>query len=418
MMKALRSIGVALALVGWVFASTGCNHISSPRVTAAISAPPPPLILISLDGFRADYMQRGLSPNLQALADGGATAPDGMRPSFPSITFPNHYTLVTGKVPDHTGIIANTMWDETKPDVTFKMSNEAAVTDGFWWNGAVPMWVSAEKAGKKVGVEYWPGSEAPIRGVRPSYYSKFDHEVTDDARVAQLVAWMDLPADQRPSVYLLYFNVVDSAGHDFGPVSPEVNASIADVDEAIGRLQAALKARGVTPNIVVVADHGMSAISTDRAYFLEDYIPADSYRAIVTGPEAMINAAPGHEADLDRLTRMTFPHMKCWRKAKIPMRFKFGKNPRVPEVMCLGDPGWLVDDTHAKGIGYKGGAHGYDNYASDMAALFIANGPSIKAGVKLKTFDNVDVYNLEMKLLGLAPEPGDGRLGPIKPALK
>ncbi len=380
------------------------------------SAQKPPLILISIDGFRADYLQRGYSPNLKALADGGANA--AMRPSFPSLTFPNHYTLVTGLVPDHHGVVANSMLDVGKPGVKFMMSNNEAVTDGYWWDGGTPMWVTAEKAGKKVGVEFWPGSEAEIDGRRPSYFSHYDGKVTNEQRVDQILAWMDLPADQRPAAYLLYFDAVDHQGHDFGPDSAEVNEAVAQVDSAIGRLRDGLKSRGVAANMIIVADHGMAAISPDRAYFLEDYLPKDSYDAVVTGPEALINPLPGHEADLDALTKKTFEHMHCWHKADIPTKFNYGKNPRIPEVMCLGDVGWLVANTHEKGIGYKAGAHGYDQTAPEVAALFIANGPGIKPGVKLPGFDNVDVYSLEMKLLGVKPERSDGSLTALKPALK
>ncbi len=405
MMKQITALLVLLAL-------SACA-----AVPVADTRPAQPLILISIDGFRADYIKRGVTPNLQALADGGATAPDGMRPSFPSLTFPNHYTLVTGKVPDHTGIIANTMLDAGKPGVTFMMSNADAVTDGYWWSGALPVWDSVVKSGGRSAVEFWPGSEATVEGLHPTYFSHFDYHVTNEQRVDQVLAWMDLPADQRPGLYLLYFDIVDHQGHDFGPDSQQVTDAAAQVDSAIGRLREGLKARGVTPNIIVVADHGMAAISPDRAYFLEDYIPADSYDAVVTGPEAEINPKPGREADVEKLTHMHFDHMQCWDKANIPARLHYGKNPRIPAIVCLGDPGWLVDDTHAKGIGYKGGAHGYDPASPLMAALFIANGPDIKPGVTLPTFDNVDVYDLEMRLLHLKPEPNDGHLAPLKPAL-
>ena len=376
----------------------------------------PPLILVSIDGFRADYLDRGLSPSLKALADGGAHA--AMHPSFPSITFPNHYTLVTGLYPDHHGIIENTMRDPARPDVVFKMSNAAAVTDRFWWDEATPMWDTVEQDGGKVGVEFWPGSEAAVQGMRPTYYSKFDSKVTNDARVDQILAWMDLPADQRPNAYLLYFDIVDHQGHDFGPDSKEVDDAIANVDEAIGRLEAGLKARGVTANQIIVADHGMSQVSVDRAYFLEDYLPAGSYVMRTTGPVATLDAVPGHEAEVDKLTRMHFDHMQCWHKADLPARLHFGTNPRIPQIVCAAEQRWLVDDTHAKGIGYKAGAHGYDNLSPDMQALFIANGPAIKAGVTLAPFINVDVYDLEMKLMGLKPHANDGTLEPFAPALK
>ena len=410
----LTSLFAGMALL---LASCATSEMADMDEGATQIAPAtPPLILVSIDGFRADYLGRGISPNLKALADGGANA--AMHPSFPSITFPNHYTLVTGLYPDHHGIIENTMRDPARPDVTFKMSNSDAVTDRFWWDEGTPMWDTVEQDGGKVGVEFWPGSEAAVQGIRPTYYSKFDSKVTNDARVDQILAWMDLPADQRPNAYLLYFDIVDHEGHDHGPDSKEVNDAIGSVDEAIGRLEAGLKARGVAANQIIVADHGMSAISADRAYFLEDYLPAGSYTMRTTGPVATLDPTPGHEADVDKLVHTHFDHMQCWHKGDVPARFHFGTNPRIPAIVCAAEQRWLVDDTHAKGIGYKGGAHGYDNLSPDMQALFIANGPNIKAGVKLDPFINVDVYDLEMKLVGLKPHRNDGTLAPFRPVLK
>ena len=412
LLTSLLAAAAIMLLAGGATAQTAAGEHGGTHIAPAT----PPLILISIDGFRADYLDRGVSPNLKALADGGAHA--FMHPSFPSITFPNHYTLVTGLYPDHHGIIENTMRDPARPDVVFKMSNNDAVTDRFWWDEGTPMWDTVEQDGGKVGVEFWPGSEAAVQGLRPTYYTKYDKHVTDDARVDQILGWMDLPVDQRPNVYLLYFDVVDSAGHNSGPDSAEVNAAIADVDEAIGRLEAGLKAREVAANQIIVADHGMSPVSPDRAYFLEDYLPKDSYIVRTTGPVATLDPAPGHEADVDKLTHRHFDHMQCWHKADVPARLHFGTNPRIPQIVCAAEQRWLVDDTHAKGIGYKAGAHGYDNLSPDMQALFIANGPAIRPGVTLEPFINVDVYDLEMKLIGLEPHANDGTLEPFEPALK
>ena len=414
-----KTLLTSIAATAAMFILAGCattEMADTDEGSTHISPATPPLILVSIDGFRADYLDRGISPNLKGLADGGANT--AMHPSFPSITFPNHYTLVTGLYPDHHGIVENTMHDPARPDVTFKMSNADAVTDRFWWDGGTPMWDTIEQDGGKVGVEFWPGSEAAVQGIRPTYYSKFDSKVTNDARVDQILAWMDLPADQRPNAYLLYFDIVDHEGHDHGPDSKEVNDAIGSVDEAIGRLEAGLKARGVAANQIIVADHGMSAISADRAYFLEDYLPAGSYTMRTTGPVATLDPTPGHEADVDKLVHTHFDHMQCWHKGDVPARFHFGTNPRIPAIVCAAEQRWLVDDTYAKGIGYKGGAHGYDNLSPDMQALFIANGPNIKAGAKLDSFINVDVYDLEMKLVGLKPHRNDGTLAPFRPVLK
>jgi predicted AlkP superfamily pyrophosphatase or phosphodiesterase len=211
----------------------------------------PPTILISIDGFRPDYLDRGVTPVLSALAAQGVRG--SMRPAFPTKTFPNHYTLVTGLRPDRHGIVDNTMEDPAQPGVTFRMSNLAAVRDGRWWNGAEPIWVTAEGAGIRSATMFWPGSEAEIRGVRPSYVMPFNQAMPSAARADQVLAWLDLPADRRPEFATLYFDIVDTAGHNFGPDAPEVNAALGEVDAALGRLVAGLKARGHAANLVVVA---------------------------------------------------------------------------------------------------------------------------------------------------------------------
>jgi len=391
------------------------------------AAPPKPLVLVSIDAFRGDYLARGVTPNLQALADGGATAT--MRPSFPSLTFPNHYTLVTGRVPDHHGVVANFMYDPTHPadpnDPKAAYFTKSKAGDGFWWQEAKPMWVSAEQAGLKVGAVYWPGSWAVIDGTKPTYAVPFE-QTPSDTRVNQVLQWASLPEDQRPQVYVLYLNIVDEVGHKKGPDSPELNAALADVDASIGRLRTGLRDRGIDANIVIASDHGMISVSPDRTTYLSDILGREGlapdakidprFDLIYYGSVAMLNPTPGHEAEVDRLTKTRFDHMQCWHKKDIPARFKFGKNHRVPDIICLGEPGWQVAGT--ANIGTDVGNHGYDPSIPDMRAIFIANGPAIKPGVRLDTFDNVDLYSLEMKLLHLKPEPNDGTLQSVKPALK
>lgn len=389
--------------------------------------PPHPLVLVSIDAFRADYLQRGLTPNLRALADGGAEAP--MRPSFPSLTFPNHYTLVTGKRPDHNGVVANLMYDPTHPadpnDPRAAYFDKTKSGDGFWWNQARPMWVSAEQAGLKTGIVFWPGSTAEIDHTRASYVMPFTKGAQPGDEVDQLLRWMDLPAAQRPQVYILYMDPVDQEGHHHGPDSPELDAALGQVDSAIGQLRRGLKQRGIDADIVVVSDHGMIAVSPQRVTYISDALGGlapdartdPRYDMIYWGSVAMLNAAPGHAAELDRLTRMHFDHMSCWHKRDIPAHYRFGRNPRVPGIVCLAEPGWQVGGIAGVGIGSDVGNHGYDPATPEMRAIFIANGPDILPGTKLGLFDNVDVYDFEMALLHLRPDPNDGTLTPLRAAL-
>jgi predicted AlkP superfamily pyrophosphatase or phosphodiesterase len=379
-------------------------------------APPSPVtILISIDGFRPDYLDRGVTPNLSALAKAGAFA--AMRPSFPSKTFPNHFTLVTGLRPDEHGIVANNMVDAAIPDVRFSMGNTAAVLDPRWWAEAEPIWTTAERAKIPTGTLFWPGSEMPYHGIWPHHWAHYDQSFSSDLRVAMLLSWLDAPAADRLRFATLYFDVVDSAGHHFGPDSKEVNQASATVDAAIGRLRAGLKARNIVANLVIVSDHGMVALSDDRRVFIDDMLPKDAYRSLELGPIGSIYPNPGHEAEVEMALLGPHPHLQCWRKADIPARFHYGHNPRVAPVFCLSQTGWSLTthDYHPKESVVAD--HGYDNESPEMAATFIANGPAFRRGVRLPTFDNVDVYPLLAALVGVAPQPNDGRLADLAPAL-
>jgi len=389
-------------------------------LAACATAPParlerPLTVLVSIDGFRPDYLDRGVTPVLSSLAAEGARGV--MRPSFPSKTFPNHYTLVTGLRPDRNGIVENNMEDPAIPGVTFRMSNAEAVRDARWWNQGEPIWVAAERAGIVSATMFWPGSEAPIRGVRPRLWRPFDQAVPPDARVDQVLTWLDLPPAERPRLVTLYFDDVDTAGHEFGPESPEVNAAAARVDAALGRLEAGLKARGLPANLVVVADHGMARMTDERQVFMDDVLPKTAYRSLTGGAFMTIYPAKGHEAEVQRALLAPHARFECWKKADIPARFHYGKNPRVAPYFCLPQTGWRLTTRDYRPSKPERGAHGFDPASPEMAAVFVANGPAIRRGVVLPAFDNVSVYPLLARLVGVRPAPNDGDLRDVEAAL-
>ncbi len=376
---------------------------------------PPPLILISIDGFRADYLDRGVTPNLKALATGGVRAVR-MTPSFPSLTFPNHYTLVTGLYPDHHGIVNNTFEDAAIPPGRFRIADKAAVTNAAWWNEATPIWVSAERQGLKTATEFWPGSEAAIQGVRPSLYAPFDQSVPSDARVDKVLGWLDLPEEQRPQFLTLYFDIVDTAAHHHGPDSTDVNDAAATVDKAIGRLVDGLKAREIEANLIIVADHGMASTPPNHHLYMDEWADPATFR-VVTG-DAVAGLVP---ADAEASARLVghHDHADCYLKAAIPPRLHYGTNPRIPPVVCIADVGWLLTTHAQEAKGHEPlGEHGYDPSSPLMGALFIGHGPSFRRGVTLPPFPNVDVYSLEAKLIGVTPEPSDGTLTTLLPGLR
>ena len=383
-----------------------------------VRASRPPLILISIDGFRADYLKRGLTPTLRALANDGVRA-TAMHPSFPSLTFPNHYTLVTGLRPDRHGIVNNTMEDDRiQPDRRFTLGTYEAVSDPRWWNEATPIWVTAKQAGLRTGTLFWPGSETAIQGVRPDLWMHFDAAVTPEQRVDILLDWLALPPDKRPEFLTLYFDAVDHEGHLHGPDSPEVDAALRRTDAALARLVAGLKALGLaeSANLIVVADHGMAPTSADRAVFIED-AQAGPVHVVTVGSSMGVAADPeGGEAALDRLVAWRAGHARCRRKRDLPPALHYGANARVPAVVCIADPGWLVlsrDGDHR----VLAGEHGYDPASPLMDALFVAHGPAFRRGYVQPAFDNVDVYPLMAHVLGIAPLPSDGRLADVEAVL-
>ncbi|MDX2235040.1 MAG: ectonucleotide pyrophosphatase/phosphodiesterase [Hyphomonadaceae bacterium] len=406
-MNALRSLLVCVLLLA------ACA--TPPREAAA---PPPVLILVSIDGFRTDYIDRGLTPTLSSLAEGGVRA-DAMRPSFPSVTFPNHYTLVTGLRPDRHGIVNNTMVDPTRPDAVFKLSDRVEATNPFWWEGAAPLWVTAEAKGVRTATMFWPGSEVAIRGVRPRDWLPFNQAMPSQARVDQVLAWMERPAQERPRFVTLYFDIVDTQGHVFGPDSAEVNAALGEVDAAMASLVAGLKARGVAADLVVVSDHGMAAVGPERSIDLDALVAPDAITVPwMAGYLLGVTPVAGREAAVEAALLGRRGPMECWRKRELPERFAFGASPRIPPIVCLPDTGWTIVSAARPSRYASKGAHGYDPQHPDMGAVFVANGPSFRAGARVPPFDNVHVYPLLTHILGVAPEPNDGDLAVLKPALR
>ncbi|MCB1573716.1 MAG: alkaline phosphatase family protein [Xanthomonadales bacterium] len=379
-----------------------------------------PLILVSIDGFRADYLDRGQTPTLRALADSGVRA-EYMRPSFPSLTFPNHYALVTGLRPDRNGVVANTMEDDRIPGQKFTSWNREAVENASWWNEGIPLWTTAKRHGLHSGIMFWPGSEAPVHGSHPDFWSTYDKKMAGVARVDTLLHWLDLPAGERPAFMTLYLDTIDIVGHYYGPDSPELDAELRIVDATVRRLLDGLIERGYghKVNLVIVSDHGMAATSPQRVVYLDEILPDRYARVVSYGVLTGIVPKRGHGRDTEAILLASHEHMRCWRKSRLPARFHYGHNRRVPPLLCLANHGWTISD-HASVAAkehFSLGEHGYDIDDPDMRALFIAHGPDLKSQVVLPPIDNVDVYPLLARLLGIAAEPNDGNLAHVSDAL-
>ncbi|NDK39322.1 alkaline phosphatase family protein [Pseudoxanthomonas gei] len=382
------------------------------------SAEPVPLLLISVDALRVDYLDRGDTPNLDRLAQQGVRA-DWMNPSYPALTFPNHFTLVTGLRPDHHGVVHNTMREEGLG--AFRVADLAAVGDGRWWRAA-PVWIEAEKAGMRTAVWAWPGGAAEIDGVRPTRWVPYNPDIGPARRIQDVVRWLQEPAATRPRFVALYLEQVDNAGHDFGPDAPQTRAAVREVDAAIGMLVGALERSRTLDrvNLVLVSDHGMAAVESGNVVTVEDIVPMEDAAVVSIGQSVGISPRAGRTEVVEARVLGRHDHYQCWRKGELPPRWHYGSNPRVPAIVCQMDEGWdalpAVDAAKRK-PGTTRGSHGYDPALPSMRAMFIARGPAFRKGVRLAAFDNVDVYPLMTRLLHLHTPDNDGDIAPLLPAL-
>lgn len=382
------------------------------------AAPGPSVLLVSIDGFRADYLDGDVAPNLARVAETGVRA-EALIPSFPTKTFPNHYTIVTGLRPDHHGLVANNMWD---PDMQagYGLGDREAVGNADWYGGE-PIWVTAERRGMVTAPLFWPGSEAPIGGTRPTHWMHYDGEMPHAERVDWVLDRLE-GLDTAPARFAtLYFDDVDVAGHVHGPDAPETRTAVARVDSTIGGLMAELASRGLDQvNVIIVSDHGMSQLSRDRVIFLDDYVDPASTNVVDWSPVLAIWPAPDETADVYEALHGRHPHLAVFRPDEIPEGFHFGTHDRVAPVIGIADPGWSVttrDYFDRNPERFDGGNHGYDHRSVDMRALFVATGPAFRAGVVIPAFPNVDVYELMIAVLGLSRSPGDGQLARVAGAL-
>lgn len=409
----------AAALAALLASLAACGLAThSPRAPGPAAEERPYLLLVSIDGFRADYLDLGLTPNLQRLAGNGVRA-QWMTPSYPSLTFPNHYTVVTGLRPDHHGVVHNTMSDAGLGD--FRIRDRDAVGNGAWWGGE-PIWVGAEKAGLATAAMFWVGSEAPVQGVRPGRWSQFDSEVAIDERVDRVLGWLSEPPATRPRLATLYFEHLDSAGHRNGPHAPETLEVLARMDAAIGRLVDGLAARGLADQVdlVVVSDHGMAEVPAGQVIAVEDMVdPADA-ELVSAGQSVGFAPRAGRVEAAETRLLGRHGHYECWRRDELPERWEYGTHPRVPPVVCQMDEGWdaLPREYAGRAAERTRGSHGFDPALPSMRAIFIADGPSFADGKVVPAIDNVDVYPLLARLLGIDQAPNDGDPAALLPALR
>ncbi len=392
--------------------------------SAGAGAAEPPLILISLDGFRWDYCEKfpAEAVTLRALRDAGVAA-RGLIPVFPSNTFPNHYTIVTGLYPANHGIVNNEFFDPTH-GMFFRYFQPASVGDARWWGGE-PVWVTAIKQGRKAATSLWVGSEAAVAGVRPTFWKNYDYKIPFEQRLAELAGWLRLPAAERPAFVAFYLEETNSAGHRFGPDTPEVAAAVKLLDGRIASLLARLRADGTEPNLMIVSDHGMTATSLTRTVILDDLVDLKTVQLDAEGSALALRPLQDNTAEILRAFR-DVPHVKAYRAEDLPAHLRFRGNPRIAPVWVLPEEGWHVGTrasiarlrTRYPEKGYLGGDHGYDPNRASMRGMFIAHGPAFRRGVALPETESVHLYNLMCAVLHLKPAPNDGDDRLVRTALR
>ncbi|MCF6170534.1 MAG: ectonucleotide pyrophosphatase/phosphodiesterase [Bacteroidales bacterium] len=371
--------------------------------------------MLSLDGFRWDYPERANTPVLDSLKKAGVMAAS-LKPSFPTKTFPNHYTLATGLYPDHHGLVLNRFYaTDLKRD--YALSDRSAVTDGAFYGGD-PLWNLAERQGVTTATLFWVGASAAIDGNRPSHWSVYKEDLTMGDRIDSLVHWLGLPEAQRPHLVMWYYHEPDLTSHIYGPESIELVDEVEKLDSFLGNFFTAMRKLPVFDqlNFIITSDHGMAELSPDRQVLLDHYVDTADLEIINGGnPVYNFKVKTGKINEVFSQLKEA-PHLQVWMHDSLPERLHYGTNPRSQDLTLVADPGWSVYWSWK--IGQSKGTHGYDNDLKDMHAIFYAAGPAFKKGYLQPTFENVDIYPLVSKIMELNPGEVDGKLEHVGGMLK
>ena len=358
-------------------------------------------LVVSFDGFRYDYLNRVPTPNFDRFIEDGVKA-SSLAPIFPSLTFPNHYSLATGYHSDKHKILGNKFFSKTL-NKDYSMRDSKAVQNGHFY-GMEPIWVTAEKNNILSATYFWIGSEAEINGYRPTIYKKYDGSVKFKSRVDSVISWYDLPIEKRPKLTMLYFSEPDYTGHEYGPNSNEVDESVIEMDAIFGYLINELSKTKVYKNldIIVVSDHGMSDVSTDKVILLDEFIDLDQYKVVSSFAVTHLWNLNDNK-DISRIFDNE-NNVQIFKKGQFPNRYHYS-NSDSPDYLIVANLGWSLTTTQKlnQGRSFPGGMHGYDPNYLEMHGIFFANGPSFKSGVRIGSFENINIYPIICKTLGIPP---------------
>ncbi|MDD5963145.1 MAG: ectonucleotide pyrophosphatase/phosphodiesterase [bacterium] len=393
-------IGITLCLITFAITINSCCGEGQQKRNLTI--------VVSLDAFRWDYPTIYNTPWLDSIAANGVAAT--MVPSYPSSTFPNHFTLATGLVPDHHGIVNSQFWAPEKGEL-FSMGDSATRYNPYYFGGE-PIWVTAKKQGVKSASIYWVGSDVAIQGLYPDYYLRWDNEprLTYPQRVEEALRIAKLPESERPSLLMVYFDEPDWTTHHYGPVAEESEAVIEQLDSLMGILYRGLKELDYGVNLIVTSDHGMTEISDEKFISIEQTVNPDWVERIVsTNPTSIFCKEGCRDSLFNQLSKVK--HISVWRKEEVPAHLNYGTSNHLGDIIVAPDLGWQFATTPR---GLKG-AHGYDINEPDMQIIFRACGPDFKRGYTLPhSFSNVDLYSILAELLKIEPAKTDGSLEKVQ----
>lgn len=358
------------------------------------------VVVLSMDGFRSDYPSRAHTPTLDSLANVGVRST--FRPCFPSVTFPNHYSMATGLHPDHHGLVNNWFYD-AEVDSVYSMGN---LDPQFY--GGEPIWSTAEKQGVRSASFYWVGSEVPLASGQPSIWKPFDKSVPFSDRADSVVSWLRLPEKVRPHLIMWYIEQPDAIGHSCTPDSSATLAVVEELDKVLNHFFTEARKLDIFEKIdfIVLSDHGMATYYPDKYVNLHDYLPRDSFDYVFEGAPTLLYPKKSYTDSAYAILRKV-PHITVYQKNEIPDRFVYGKNPRVSDLVVFPDIGTYVHFRPESHPVYAA-THGYDNFTPEMEAIFYAAGPSFKEHVEVPAMANVNLYLMIARLLGVRPAPNDG----------
>ncbi|MCF8060137.1 MAG: ectonucleotide pyrophosphatase/phosphodiesterase [Bacteriovoracaceae bacterium] len=383
----------------------------------------PYVVMISLDGFRHDYLKKYDAPFMSKIVKTGIQA-ERLIPIFPSKTFPNHYSLVTGLYAENHGLVANRFYDPELKE-SYQLGNSKNTRQGKWYGGS-PLWLSVREQGMLSASFFWVGSDANINGNYPNYYIPYDGKISNDVRVETILEWLQLPEEKRPHFLTLYFSDVDSAGHRYGPDSLEVAKAIREVDQQISKLVEKTKALNLSINFVIVSDHGMKAIENAKKVYLSEFIDPSKAQFKERGPLTLIYMNNPRDLKGYKNALKKVPFTKVYERKDLPKRFHFSKTSRAGDLILLAEPGAYIypekekKDEQSSTEKYSGGTHGYDpGLSKEMSGIFLAFGPNVTNDGLIKPFENIHVYPYVMGLLGLpVKQKIDGDQSVLKSFLK